>query len=783
MCEDRADSTTASGTARYFGWGLWRINSNEPGCTPVLAAIPHIDSAHKNHKVTRMRLSVWGAARSLGDWFVMALQSLAAALAVGLLTAVPIGVEAIAISLTAAFVATTLGCLLVAWLARAPGEIAAPTPSTTVIYAALGADIVAHGAVGAGVWEIWAAMSLAVVMMGGIVFLVGLLRLAGFVKFMPSPVTAGFVTGIGMLVIWSQLGPILGVQWGGGGLGALWSQVKFGSVAVAAVTLAALSLLARFKRPGQPVLLAVFIGMFSYYLLSWQGVADASLGGTISALRPQSTAVQTVTSLWHFVTPGWVMATAMQVVPYAALLALQAIMNAAVTSVAIGNRLGQRSNVNRTLAMQGIANMVCGVLGALPVSTSAQLSMAASDMKANPRTVAVGKSIMLFVLVLLGGGWLTWIPVAVLAALLLMGGVAMVKNSTARLIKSAWSVRSRDQSTLWTLGIAIAVAAVLFLGGVPIALMVGSVLAMVLLAFELSTATRFGQQPSAVLKSRRVWSPAAANWLRGQSSKMAAFRPQGALFFGTADHLAQELASIAPGTRFCVLDLSRVTTVDATACEIIAAGARSLAAAGVTPLLAGVTADSARGRHLVGLGLSAPDPRTGWFVDLDHALEHAETALVRDQWPDADVNAGFEFGQTPLTAGMSGDELQEFKNYLKPIEIAAGPLFHQGDAGYSMYLVEAGQIEIQIASAERVPVRLAAFGPGSIFGEVSLVMSQQRTADAVCVTPARLLELDRLSLEEMEKRSIKLYAMVMRNLNVHIAKRLDLATGLVRSLQ
>jgi CRP-like cAMP-binding protein len=64
-----------------------------------------------------------------------------------------------------------------------------------------------------------------------------------------------------------------------------------------------------------------------------------------------------------------------------------------------------------------------------------------------------------------------------------------------------------------------------------------------------------------------------------------------------------------------------------------------------------------------------------------------------------------------------------------------------------------------------------------------MLMSRERTADAVCITPARLLELDRRSLDGLQETSPRLYAAVMRNLNVHIAHRLDLATGLVRALQ
>jgi sulfate permease, SulP family len=727
--------------------------------------------------------SARGAVQSLGDWFVLALLCLSTALAVGLLTAAPLGMAVIQMSLVASFIAAAAGGLIVALLARAPLEIAAPAASTTVIYAALGADLAVHSAPGASVWEIWAAMSLAVMLMGIILLAAGALRLAGFIKFMPSPVSAGFVTGIGLLVVWSQLGPVLGVQSHGWKLATLWPQVKLGSVLVAVVTIGALLLLPRLKRLGQPALIAMIAGTLVYHLVS-ATIGPGALGGTLNPLEPASIALHTAASVWNVLAPGWVATTALHVLPYAALLALQAIMNAAVTSGVIGNLLGQRSDANRTLMAQGCANLVCGALGALPVCTTATLCMAATRLKSDPRKMAAGSAVVLFVFVLVAGEWLAWLPVGVLAAMLMMGGVTMVNNSTVRLVKTAWSAQSRQRSTLLTLGIAFAVAAALFWGSVPIALTLGAVLAMVLLSIELSAATSFGVQSGAPVGSRRVWPPEQAAWLRGNASKVAVFRPQGALFFGTADQFAQQLAGTAPGTRFCVIDLTRVTTIDATACGIIAAGAKSLAASGVTPLLAGILPDSARCRELLALGLASPDPNTQWFADLDRALEHAESALVREQWPGIDTTLPFDFAKTPLTLGMNDGELQELKACLRPMDVPAGPLFCHGDAGSTMYIVEQGQVEIRIRGAgPGSHARLAAYWPGSIFGEMSMLMSKKRTADAVCITPARLLELDRDSLDRLEDTSPRLYAAVMRNLNVHIAIRLDLATGLVRALQ
>ena len=61
----------------------------------------------------------------LGDWLVAALLSLSNLLAVGVLAAAALGERTLDISLVAAFVAATVGSLLVAWLA-----FAAATPTS-----------------------------------------------------------------------------------------------------------------------------------------------------------------------------------------------------------------------------------------------------------------------------------------------------------------------------------------------------------------------------------------------------------------------------------------------------------------------------------------------------------------------------------------------------------------------------------------------------------------------------------------------------------------------------
>jgi CRP-like cAMP-binding protein len=106
------------------------------------------------------------------------------------------------------------------------------------------------------------------------------------------------------------------------------------------------------------------------------------------------------------------------------------------------------------------------------------------------------------------------------------------------------------------------------------------------------------------------------------------------------------------------------------------------------------------------------------------------------------------------------------------------PDFLAGGAGASMFVLDRGFVEIRIGSdAPLQSTRLAAFGPGSIFGEIAILNSNARTADAVCLEPSRLYELTRESLTELAQRSPALYTRIMENLNRHLASRLIVTTA------
>jgi len=75
-------------------------------------------------------------------------------------------------------------------------------------------------------------------------------------------------------------------------------------------------------------------------------------------------------------------------------------------------------------------------------------------------------------------------------------------------------------------------------------------------------------------------------------------------------------------------------------------------------------------------------------------------------------------------------------------------IFDEGDEGGHLYVIQSGQVEIchQSRAGKRVVAKL---GPGEFFGEMSVVLGEPRTARAVAIGQAELLELDGATLESM----------------------------------
>jgi uncharacterized membrane protein len=98
----------------------------------------------------------------------------------------------------------------------------------------------------------------------------------------------------------------------------------------------------------------------------------------------------------------------------------------------------------------------------------------------------------------------------------------------------------------------------------------------------------------------------------------------------------------------------------------------------------------------------------------------------------------------PLFASLTDDAAIELRNLLAIKDVSTSTeLFHKGDTGNAMYLIETGRVRISIIDEDRKEITLAELAQGDFFGEMSIIDGRQRSADAKVIEDGRLAVLSR----------------------------------------
>jgi CRP/FNR family cyclic AMP-dependent transcriptional regulator len=103
-----------------------------------------------------------------------------------------------------------------------------------------------------------------------------------------------------------------------------------------------------------------------------------------------------------------------------------------------------------------------------------------------------------------------------------------------------------------------------------------------------------------------------------------------------------------------------------------------------------------------------------------------------------------ELRSVPLFASLDDSAATELRDLLAIRDVPAQtPLFHLGDSGDAMFLIENGRVRISVRDADGDDVTLAELAGGDFFGEMALLDGKPRSADATVVDDARLAILSR----------------------------------------
>lgn len=408
-------------------------------------------------------------------------------------------------------------------------------------------------------------LMVATLLAGALQVLAGALKLGRFIQLIPRPVIAGFLSGIGLTILCTQLPVILGYEIShdeeGGALALLvetlrrFGQAQPTSLAVGAAAIAAMLWMPRISRKLPAPLIAVIAASLLPAIFGWQRV---ELLGELPTRFPIPSLPQVPWSLWNEL-----------VLAALAIFCLASLESLLSASIVESLAKGARNDNDQELVGQGLGNAVSALLGGLPVTGVIARSATNVQAGAKTRLAAVVHALTLLFMMLALGPLVARIPRAALAGVLVAVAYRMIE---VRMLRAFWR-SSRAEAMVF-----VATAGTILLTDLIVGVPVGMIAAFLYVVYEMSH-----------LNVRLVPLTAAAehaqNGDAGYCPAVRLFRVEGPLFFASGFHLRNAISPLN-GHRCLVLDLVQVPFLDVTGVEILEEAVELLRRRGTEVLLA-----------------------------------------------------------------------------------------------------------------------------------------------------------------------------------------------------
>jgi len=616
---------------------------------------------------------------------------------------------------------------------------------------------------------------------GVIQMVAGIARLGDVIKLLPQPVIMGIANGVALLILIDQLPHLLGYA----GSVPAGQPLRYADLAISLATLACLILAARHwpRLPGAA--LALTLGTVLHAVLAAllpAGSVGAVLGNFAGGLP---TPVE-VPVLWELAQtanfPSLVGKLAGAALAIAAITSLHTLLSAATADMVANTR----HSTARELLAVGVANVVAPLFGGLPSSGSTGRVLLNWRSGGRTRLVHIVAGLILMATLAGLGSVLGLIPRSVIAVLLAYNAVTSLDDWTRLLASRALRRAQREiwQMVLVNLGMVLLVMVLFVTSGLTVAMSVGILAAfMAFLIRQGRTVVRRSVAGDHV-RSNTLRPPACMDVLRAAGARVRILELQGALFFGTADRLAEEIEQAANRADIILLDLRRLNDIDASGVLILRRIDRRLALTGKELLLAGWPIDHERRRLAVQLGLDQPERDGRMFDDINAALVFLEDrALAR-----ADM-AVTELREIPLAAldflhGLDASQRAVLEARLERCQFAVdATIIREGEEGDALYLLTAGLVSVRKAVAAGRFLTLARFSTGVTFGEMAIIAGERRSADIVAETPVVCYRLSLDAFRDLTAQRPDIAIILMRNLSADLARRLRNTSNALRELE
>jgi len=305
--------------------------------------------------------------------------------------------------------------LFAALFGGSPTLISEPTGPMTVVFTAVIANSIASDPVNG------MAMAFTVVIMAGLFqILFGVMRLGKYVTLMPYTVISGFMSGIGIILIILQIGPLLGQASPSGGvlsilqsLPELFSNIRVEEALLALMTVAILLFMpGKLKRFLPPQLIALIVcTLVSFVLLSSDDIRRI---GEIPTGLPEL-------QMPYFSPDQW-----KEMFIDAIVLGMLGCIDALLTSVVADSLTRSQHDSDKELIGQGVGNVMSGFFGGLPGAGATMGTVVSIQAGAQTALSGLVRAGILLIVILWAADLTSIIPLAVLAGIALKVGIDII---------------------------------------------------------------------------------------------------------------------------------------------------------------------------------------------------------------------------------------------------------------------------------------------------------------------------------------------------------------------
>ena len=269
------------------------------------------------------------------------------------------------------------------------------------------------------------------------------------------------------------------------------------------------------------------------------------------------------------------------IIEFAATIAALGAIDSLLTSVIADNITKTKHNSHRELIGQGIGNVASGLIGGLPGAGATMRTIVNINAGGKTRLSGLTHGLLLFAILLGLGKYAAYIPMCVLAGILITVGIGIVDYHKG--IRHLFHVPRADAVIL------IIVMAITVFGNLIHAVGVGVVLACVLFMKKESDLAERGTTvtPLGSSKEEELWEDEKSVY-NEYKDKIYIKHMSGPMFFGFTSRFQELIKELDPGMKVLIIRMKKVPYIDQSGVYVMEEAILELRMKGVVVLMTGV---------------------------------------------------------------------------------------------------------------------------------------------------------------------------------------------------